>query len=50
MQAIADHLNSEGHKTRRGRHWNRVQVKHVPDRISMFKRILDQSRRQPAQV
>jgi hypothetical protein len=45
LQAIADHLNDEGHKTRRGRRWNRVQVKRVLDRISMFRGMLDQSRR-----
>jgi Resolvase, N terminal domain/Recombinase len=44
LQAIADHLNAEEHKTRRGRCWSRVQVKRVLDRLSMFKRLLDQNR------
>jgi DNA invertase Pin-like site-specific DNA recombinase len=34
LQAISDRLNSEGHTTRRGRDWNRVQVKRVLDRFS----------------
>jgi hypothetical protein len=50
LQAIADHLNSEGHKTSRARRWSRAQVKRVLDRLSMFKRMLDQNRRPTAQA
>jgi DNA invertase Pin-like site-specific DNA recombinase len=32
LQGISDRLNAEGHTTRRGRDWNRCQVKRVLDR------------------
>jgi DNA invertase Pin-like site-specific DNA recombinase len=32
LQAIADRLNAEGHTTRRGKPWNKVQVNRVLDR------------------
>jgi DNA invertase Pin-like site-specific DNA recombinase len=32
LQAIADHLNAEGHTTRRGKLWNPVQVSRVLER------------------
>jgi DNA invertase Pin-like site-specific DNA recombinase len=34
QQAIADRLNEEGQTTRRGKHWNQVQVMRVLDRAS----------------
>jgi DNA invertase Pin-like site-specific DNA recombinase len=33
LQAIADELNKQGHTTRRGRHWNPVQVARVLERL-----------------
>jgi DNA invertase Pin-like site-specific DNA recombinase len=32
LQAIADHLNAEGHTTRQGKPWNKVQVMRVLER------------------
>ena len=32
LQAIADHLNGDGHTTRTGKPWNKVQVKRVLER------------------
>jgi len=32
LQAIADELNDQGHTTRSGKAWNRVQVSRVLDR------------------
>jgi len=34
LQAIADHLNSEGYPTRKGGTWSAVQVKRILDRLS----------------
>ena len=34
LSAIAEHLNADGHTTRRGKSWNKVQVKRVLDRIA----------------
>ena len=34
LAAIADHLNDDGHTTRRGKPWNPTQVKRVLDRIA----------------
>jgi DNA invertase Pin-like site-specific DNA recombinase len=34
LQAITDHLNGEGYVTRRGKPWNRMQVKLVLDRAA----------------
>jgi DNA invertase Pin-like site-specific DNA recombinase len=34
LQAIADRLNAEGHTTRSGKEWNKVQVMRVLDRLA----------------
>ena len=37
LTAIAEHLNADGHTTRRGKPWNPVQVKRVLDRLGSRK-------------
>lgn len=34
LQSIADRLNSEGHTTRTGKAWNKIQVKRVLERVA----------------
>ncbi len=38
LAAIAEHLNSEGHTTRRGKPWNPVQVSRVLERTEISKK------------
>ena len=33
LQQIADWLNQQGYRTKRGRHWQRISIKRVLDRL-----------------